>query len=187
MNIVIITGSARAHSNTTTMAEAFEAAAYIKAVGTGTPINIKKIDSTALNIGPCGGCATCYSTGKPCSYDDDFNTIAGDIEVADVIVFAAPVYWWTFPAKIKAVIDKFFAMYVGIENRFSGKKVALLSCCEDTDPHTFDGMKFAFEKSMELLHAEVFGEVLITGCLDEGDIKKTDGIDQSAALVNRLF
>ena len=41
----------------------------------------------------------------------DFNSMVPVIEEADVVVFATPLYWYTFPAQLKAVIDKFFALY----------------------------------------------------------------------------
>lgn len=187
MKIVIITGSARPDSNTSRMAASFEGAAYIKALATGKQVNIQKIDATSLNIGPCHGCDTCFSTGKPCSFDDDFNKIAADLISADGIIFAAPVYWWSFPATVKALIDKCYSLYVGLETKFTGKKVALLSCCESPDEHTFDAIKFAFEESMKIMDAEIVGEILVPNVVAQGDIKSTVGIDHSANLVNKFI
>ena len=54
------------------------------------------------NIKGCKACKACYSKGAACVFDDDFNEIAPLMENADVIVMATPVYWYTFPAQLKA-------------------------------------------------------------------------------------
>lgn len=187
MKIVIITGSARNDSNTKRMAASFEGAAYIKALATGQQVSIEKIDATELNIRPCHACDTCFSTGKPCSFDDDFNKVANSILEADGIVIAAPVYWYGMPASVKSLIDKCYSFYVGIEKKFEGKKAALITCCGDDDPETLEGIRFEFRKSMEIMNAEIAGEVLVTGIYDEGAVKSTNGIDKAAALINSFM
>ena len=59
-----------------------------------------------MNIGGCRACETCFKTGKACSFNDDFNTIAPAIQEADAVVVSTPVYWYSIPSQIKAVIDK---------------------------------------------------------------------------------
>jgi multimeric flavodoxin WrbA len=53
--------------------------------------------------------ATAVSVKGACSRDDDFNGLAPNLENADTIVFCTPLYWFTFPAKIKIVIDKLYS------------------------------------------------------------------------------
>ena len=77
-----------------------------------------------MNVSGCRACDTCYKTGKACSFDDDFNVMAPDILNADGIVFTMPVYWYTMPSQIKAVLDKMYSFVVG-EKDISGKKCAL--------------------------------------------------------------
>lgn len=177
--IILITGSARKGSNSVTMAESFEAAAKAKG------LYISLLDATKLEINVCYACNTCYSAGKACTFDDDFNKIADELVNADGIVVACPVYWYTFPAKVKALLDKFYALYVG-GHMFTGKKCALISCCEDEEIEAFDGINFAFDKSFKLMGAEIVGKVEITGVNDVGAIKNTDGEVQAAKL-SELF
>ncbi len=175
--IIILTGSARKNGNSSAMADSFEAA--IKAKGMETV----RIDTTKLQVKACTGCNTCYSTGRACTFTDDFNGISEELASADGIVIACPVYWYTFPAAIKAVLDKFYALYVG-GHTFKGKKCALISCCEDANRETFDGINFAFDKSFELMEADIVGKVEIPGVSDAGDIKQTDGEEQAARLAD---
>lgn len=177
--IILITGSARKDSNSVTMADSFEAAAKVKG------LEISRIDATKLEIDVCYDCGNCYSAGKACAFDDDFNKIADKLVNADGIVVACPVYWYTFPAKVKALIDKFYALYAG-GYMFTGKKCALISCCEEEGMETFDGINFAFDKSFELMGAEIVGKVEITGVNEAGAIKNTDG-EAKAAKLSELF
>lgn len=178
--IVLITSSTRVNGNSNAMANSFEK----EAVKNG--IEIIKIDSTKLNIGPCHGCETCFKTGKPCSYNDDFNKIANDIMSSDGIVISSPIYWYNFSAKIKSIIDKFYSFYIG-DHLFTGKKCALIGCCESNNSETFTAMNYSFDETFKLLDADVVGKVLITGVYKEGDIKNTDGEIKAAKLVNKFI
>ncbi len=83
--ILVLTGSARKGGNSNRMAQACSEAAGAKGH------EVKVIDTTKLKLNFCHSCQACYKTGKPCSYDYDFNTIADDILAADALVFSCPV------------------------------------------------------------------------------------------------
>ena len=105
--IVVITGSPRKNGNSFAMTDAFIKTAEAKGH------TITRFDAALKKVGGCRACETCFSTGKACTFDDDFNTIAPAILEADVIVFTMPVYWYSIPAQIKGVIDRIFSMVVG--------------------------------------------------------------------------
>lgn len=71
-------------------------------------------------------------------------------------------------------------------NTFKGKKTALIACCEEKKMETFEGMNFAFDKTMELMEAENVGKVEIPGVLNANDIKNTDGEAQAAKLAEKF-
>lgn len=50
----------------------------------------------------------------------------------------------------------------------------------------FTGIKFSYDKSMELLKCKSVGEVLIAGVNSIGDIKNTDGERQAALLAEKF-
>ena len=173
--IVVITGSPRKKGNTFAMTEAF-----IKAAQSRGHI-VTKFDAAFKNVGGCHACETCYKTGKACSYDDDFNEIAPSILEADAIVFTTPVYWYSFPAQIKAVIDKLYSLCVGGKD-VAGKECALIACCEEEDISVFDGVRIPYECTAALLKWKSVGEVLVPGVLNVGDIDKTDGCEKAEKL-----
>ena len=178
--ILVLTGSARRNGNSNRMARTFADAAAAKGH------EVKVIDTAALKLNFCHACQTCYKTGKPCSFDDDFNTIADDILAADALVFSCPVYWYSVPSQIKAVMDKMFSFVIGEKAEFFGKECALICCCEEEDPTILDGVRIPFERTAALNKWTVAGEVLVPGVFSVGDIDKTDGIAQAEALAEKF-
>ena len=177
--IVVITGSPRKNGNSFAMTDAFIKAAEAKGH------TVKRYDAAMQKIGGCHACETCFKTGKACSFDDDFNIIAPSIMEADVVVFTTPLYWYSFPAQIKGVIDRVYSFCVAGKD-IAGKECALIACCEEEDASVMDGVRIPYEKSIALLNWKSIGEVLVPGVLKVGDINKTDGCKQAAALADKL-
>jgi len=147
--------------------------------------SVRRFDAAMLNIGGCRACETCYKTGKACSFDDDFNTIAPALSEADGVVFAMPVYWYSIPAQIKGVIDRMYSLVIG-GKEIAGKKCGLIACCEERDPAVLDGVRIPIERTAELIKWSMVGEVLVPGVLNVGDIDKTDGCRQAAELAHKF-
>lgn len=177
--VVVITGSPRKNGNSAAMAEAFIKAAEEKGH------TVTRFDAAMMNVGGCHACETCFKSGKTCSFDDDFNTIAPHILEADDIVFAMPVYWYSIPGQIKNVIDKIYSFCVAGKD-VAGKGCGLIACCEEEDMTVLDGVRMPLERSAALLKWHMIGEVLIPGVLNTGDIEKTDGCRQAAELAENL-
>ena len=137
------------------------------------------------NIGGCYACTTCFKTGKACSFDDDFNVLAPAILEADVVVFTTPVYWYSFPAQIKGVIDRLFSFCVAGKD-ISGKECALITCCEEDDLSVMDSVRIPYERTIALLKWKSVGEVLIPSVLKVGDIDKTNGVQKAIELAERI-
>lgn len=178
-NIVVITGSPRKNGNSFAMTDAFIQAAQAKGH------TVTRFDAAMMKIGGCRACETCYKTGKACSFDDDFNTIAPAILEADAVVFTMPVYWYSIPAQIKGVIDRLFAFVVGGKD-IAGKECAMIVCCEEEAMDVMDGVRIPLERSAALMKWKMVDEVLVPGVLNTGDIEKTDGCAQAAALAEKF-
>ena len=177
--IVVITGSPRRDGNSFAMTDAFIKAAEEKGH------TVTRFDTSFMKIGFCHACETCYKTGKACSFDDDFNTMAPAILEADAVVFTMPVYWYSIPAQIKGVIDKMFSLVVGGQ-KIAGKECALITCCEEEDMSVMDGVRIPIERTAALIKWNMVGEVLVPGVLEAGAIAKTDGCAQAAALADKI-
>lgn len=177
--IVVITGSPRKNGNSFAMTDAFINAAEAKGH------TVTRFDAAMKNVGGCRACETCFKTGKACSFDDDFNTIAPAILKSDAVVFTMPVYWYSVPAQIKGVIDRLYSFCVAGKD-IAGKECAMIACCEEEDMSVMDGVRVPLERSAALLKWKMVGEVLVPGVLKAGDIEKTDGCAQAAALADKF-
>lgn len=179
MKITVITGSPRRKGNSFAMTEAFIQAAEQRGH------TVERFDAAFMKVGGCHACMTCYKTGQACSFNEEFDAIATSILDSDVVVFTMPVYWYSIPAQIKGVVDCLFSLVVG-GKQVAGKRCALIACCEEEDRTVLDGVRVPMERTAALLKWEMVGEVLIPGVLNEGDIEKTDGCRQAAALAEKL-
>ena len=177
--IVIINGSPRKNGNTARMIAAFKERAQ------GNGAEVIEFNAALSNVGGCHACETCFKSGKACTYDDDFNTIAPDIMDADGVVIACPTYWYSFPGQIKNTIDKLYSFFIG-QKDIAGKKAALICCCEEDELDVMDGVSLPFDRIMTLLKWETVGKVLVPSVLEEGAVDKTDGCEQAAALAERF-
>mgnify|MGYP005753166837 FL=1 len=177
--IVVITGSPRKSGNSFAMTDAFIKAAESKGH------TVTRFDAAMMKIEGCRACETCFKSGKACSFDDDFNTIAPAILDADAVVFTMPVYWYSIPAQIKGVIDRLYSFCVAGKD-IAEKECALIACCEEEDMSVLDGVRIPIERSAALIKWHMVGEVLIPGVLNTGDIEKTDGCQQAAALADKI-
>ncbi|MGI6109002.1 MAG: flavodoxin family protein [Eubacteriaceae bacterium] len=177
--IAVITGSPRKNGNSSAMADSFIRAAESRGQ------EVRRFDTAFMDLQGCQACDCCWDADTPCIYNDDFNEAAEAILDADAIVLVTPVYWYTFPAQIKNMIDRWYSLCRGTQD-FKGKKCMLMACCEEDTMSTFDGMKFSFEKTIALLHGDITAELLIPDVNKAGDINKTGALERAAALADLL-
>ena len=79
-----------------------------------------------------------------------------------------------------------FSFVIGGKQKFFGKECALITCCEEEDASILDGVRIPFERTAALNKWTVIGEVLVPGVYSVGDIDRTDGIAQAAALADKF-
>ena len=173
--ILAITGSPRKNGNSDTLAEAFLDGA--KSAGHSA----SRFDAGRKKILPCRACQKCYANGAPCVFGDDFNELAPMIESADAVVFATPLYFYSFSAQIKAAIDKMYSFYVG-ERNVSKKKAALLACGETDIGEDFDGIVKSFRTMADFMEWEVAGVIAATGVEKKGDISGNAALQKAYEL-----
>lgn len=179
MKITVVTGSPRRGGNSFAMTDAF----IREAEQCGHAV--ERFDAAFMKVGGCHVCMTCYKTGRACSFNEEFDAVAASILSSDAVVFTMPVYWYSIPAQIKGVIDCLFSLVVG-GKQVAGKRWGLIACCEEEDRTVLDGVRIPMERTAALLKWDLASEVLVPGVLNEGDINKTDGCSEAAALAHKL-
>ena len=114
---------------------------------------------------------------SPCIFNDDFNELASLMAESDVIVFCTPLYWYSFPAQIKAAIDKFYSFIIGKKD-VPIKECMLLSCGELEDPHVFDGIVRSFELIAQDRGWKNRGHYLVNSVNEKGAISNTEHLQK---------
>lgn len=168
--ILVLTGSPRAGGNTDQLAEAFIRGAQ------NAGNYVLRFDAGRKQIGPCIGCQACAGGTGGCAVMDDFAELSGYLQQADAIAIFTPLYWYTYPAKLKAAIDKFFSYYASGQ-RTRVKESIFIVCGEDKDIKGYDLIVGAYEKMAELMHWEDKGHIVVPGVGAPGEVQQTPAIE----------
>lgn len=176
--VLVLMSSPRKNGNTDRLANAF-----IKGVEENG-YSTEKIYVNYQNIKPCLGCNICQKTNQ-CVQKDDMQEIYEKMLEAKVIVFASPVYFYTFNASMKLLLDRTFA----IEKTIHDKDFYLLSTGLAPDESYFRIIKETFQKYIDCLR--VGGNRFVDSILgfqtgDKDDIEKTDSIEKAYNMAKEI-
>ena len=173
--ILLLTGSPRRGGNSDLLADAFRKGAQ------NAGHTVVKYEAGLKRITGCKACNRCYSSGEACVLGDDFNTLAPLMQQSELLVLATPLYWFNFPAQLKAALDKMYALLVG--GRESAIRASILLACAETETEAdFAGLVKTYELIAGYQHWANAGQLLVPGVLEKGDILKTDALNQAEAL-----
>ena len=135
----------------------------------GEDLEIKTYNLNTMQISGCQGCYGCKKTGK-CIVKDDMQSIYEDIDNADGVIFATPVFFWQMTAQLKLTIDRLFAYFKQDYSSFlsPNKKALLLATFGGGDMSQYQNYFDTAGKSLVFMG---FGEykVLITGGLRDSN------------------
>lgn len=164
MKIATVLGSPRKHGNTAAVLERFESLA-------GATHQIDRINITDHAVKGCLGCDACFKVmDRPgCVQRDDADVLFERLLAADVIVYATPLYSWSFAAQMKALIDRHYCLVKWadgcvINALFKGKRAALLVTCGDAAENNADLIQEIFDREMRYLGGEVVGKYIVPHC-----------------------
>ncbi|ANE23317.1 NADPH-dependent FMN reductase [Denitrobacterium detoxificans] len=101
MNVLMLNGSPRSHSNTALALDEMERVFQEE----GISCTIRQVGQ--MDIRGCIACDTCGKTGK-CTFDDIVNELAKEFEKADGLVVGTPVYFGSANPTLVALLDRLF-------------------------------------------------------------------------------
>lgn len=78
---------------------------------------VEKILVNNKNINYCLGCRACKLNKGICIHKDDMTEILDKIISSNIIVFASPVYFYSFNAQMKAIMDRTYAKLESIKDK----------------------------------------------------------------------
>ena len=171
MNILILQGSPRANGNTAWMADEYKKAA--EAAGH----QVTLVNVSRKKIAGCLACEYCHGKGEgACIQKDDMQELYPLIAEAEVLVLAAPIYYFTLSAQMQAPIQRIYNMMEPPKV----KKMALL--LSSYSPGVYDAAIAQYKYLFDFWKAEDTG--IVTAKLDE---QKTDETKQKVQeLVKQL-
>ena len=171
MQILILQGSPRANGNTAWMAEEFKNAA--EAAGH----QVTLVNVAHKHIAGCLACEYCHGKGNgACIQKDDMQELYPLMAEAEVLVLAAPIYYFTLSAQIQAPIQRMYCVNAPAKV----KKMALLM--SSYSPDVYDGALAEFRDTCNYWQVENIGHV--SAKIDE---QKTEATKQKIVdLLNRL-
>lgn len=166
--IIVVCGNSKQNDPTEQLAEAFIKGAR------GAGHEVRKLTLYNRNINACMECQYCHINRGVCMIKDAMPEIYEQMMDSDILVIATPVYFYSFPSKLKAVFDR---MHNPIRNRFKIRETYLLTAYTDEGENVCRPM-------LETYHA--IGDYL--GWQDQGiivaeGINEKEGIRGHEALI----
>lgn len=172
MMILGINGSPRQKGNSEYLMSIFMA--EMKRKGHDTRI----LSAPRLKIKPCIGCGNCETKGV-CIFNDEFTSIfLPEMIRADGVVISSPVYFYGFPAALKALIDRIQVMwsrkYRLKLGEFQGRnrKGILLAAGATKGKDLFDGMKLTARYFFDAADIHYHGDLCYRGMDEKGAMEK---------------
>lgn len=164
MKILTLMGSPRKKGNTAAALNWMEQILIEK----GHEIN--RVNLTAFKLEGCLGCYKCQgSDGFTCIQKDELNDIYSKMEQAEAVVFASPLYFWSFSAQFKPVIDRFICQVKGYGTKeytssLMNKPTALLVTSWGPVENNSEYIVGIYQRAMKYLKSNNKGELVIPGC-----------------------
>ena len=185
MRIMTILGSPRRQGNTAKVLSSIEEQAQTEG---------HELDRANILDYQVAGCRECLACKKGklelCSIDDDANALFRRMVASDLVLLAAPIFCWGFPAQIKGLIDRTFClMDFGGERsgvpRLYGKPMALLLTGGGDNRNNADLVIAGFENLVEYLRGKLAGHLYVTVSGDTAEIGE-DIKQQAAKFAGRI-
>ena len=161
MKIIGFSGSPHSKGNTAWAVESILRGA--KQAGAQTVF----FSSSDLDIKPCRGCFGCKNSDSGCVIKDDMQSVFAELQDANALVFASPVYMGQMTGQAKVFMDRLFPTN---SPRFSpyykehGKKKLLLVFTQGNPDKTKFQTYFDYTKQMfEILEYDVRGVIAVAG------------------------
>lgn len=174
-NILVVHGSPRVGGNSSILADSFirgcEDAGH----------EVRRIDVGNAQISGCKGCMGCFKRDGECVQHDDYNGFEADMAWCDTIVYAMPLYYYTYPAQIKAFMDRQFCG-AAKPGKYGFKRCGLLVTMEDKDITTADGLLLSFDIAMNYCKKEILFKLVVNNVFEKGAIEGNPKLDEAYEL-----
>jgi len=167
-----INGSPRQKGNSQYLMSCFMA--EMEANGYDTQV----LEAPKLKINPCIGCGNCETKGV-CIFKDEFTHVFLPAVIkADIVVLSSPIYFYAFPAALKALIDRIQVLwsrkYRLKMDEFKGRKRMgiLLAVGATQGKDLFDGVKLTARYFFDAADIQYKADLCYRGIDEKGMMEK---------------
>ena len=165
MKITTLLGSAKKKGNTATVL------GWVKEELESLGHDVEGVYLNNKSINGCLGCAKCRENPAEiaCVQKDDAIDIMERMIASEAVLFASPIYFWGFPAQLKALIDRGYSLVTnyhkpGHTSLMEGKRIGLLVTGADAYANNAEGMFSAFDRIVDFLLARKTAELYVGEC-----------------------
>ncbi len=182
-DVLILNGSPRPHGNTAWLSE--QAGEQLASRGVSAEI----IPLAKLTIKPCTACDVCVAKKtRFCVINDDMGPLYDKVLACKAILFASPIYWFTYSAQLKLFIDRLYGLWTQENACLAGKKIGGLFVYGDSDVYSSGAINAitTLEHMMRFAKADIVGFAYGTA-YDPGDAaKNSELITMTRDLADKL-
>lgn len=165
MKVIALQGSPRKNGNTATVLgmvrEELEAQGH-------------EMETIRVSIKKINGCLGCFACKKKldepgCVQKDDAPAVFEAMMAADAIIYASPLYFWSFSSQLNALVDRHCCIVKGYKTPehksfLDGKRTALLVTCASPVENNADIIQEIFDRMQSYTLTSPAGKYIISEC-----------------------
>ncbi len=129
-NVLVLMSAGTRFGNTDRLTDA-----YIKGL-VEKGHSVTKVYLGSMRIEGCRGCGLCQRHAHKCAIRDDMQDLYPLFAECDTVVMASPLYFWTITSKLKAFIERLYA--ISTDDKYPSKDTVLLMTAGDDNDTTFE-------------------------------------------------
>lgn len=155
-NVLVLMSAGTRHGNTDRLTDA-----YIQGL-VERGHSVTKVYLGSMRIEGCRGCGVCQRLAHKCAVKDGMQELYPLFAECDTVVMASPLYFWTITARLKAFIERLYA--ISVDDTYPSKDTVLLMTAGDDKETTFEHPLRYFRLISQVLGGNEKGVYLAGGC-----------------------
>lgn len=155
-NVLVLMSAGTRFGNTDRLTDA-----YIKGL-VEKGHSVTKVYLGSMRIEGCRGCGLCQRHAHKCAIRDDMQDLYPLFAECDTVVMASPLYFWTITSRLKAFIERLYA--ISTDDKYPSKDTVLLMTAGDDNDTTFEQPTRYFRLISQVLGGNEKGVYCAGGC-----------------------
>ena len=124
--------------------------------------SVTKVYLGSMRLEGCRGCGACQRLSHRCAVQDGMQELYPLFAQCDTVVMASPLYFWTITSRLKAFIERLYA--ISTDDQYPAKETVLLITAGDDGEMTFEEPVRYFRIISEVLGGNGKGVYCAGGC-----------------------